>query len=362
MFREVMPTVFELNLLRMQRLKKLTVLTLFAGLLWSCDVVNDDEIPVQGVDGGIEELSFSALTTVTGTFSGQDIALVGDTTTNSLYLAYKVFAEPTSDIHPVVIKKIEVSTRQESIFSYQPQASSTSSRQLLIAGDKLHVVSGRAIYSYDFPLVEDGPVNEVNTNTLMSRFGAFYRNGNIYTLGGEGGVIPEPDQIGDNISLWNIESESFDQVATLPSPKYWADAQLIGNKVYTFGGLKSWNDLSHPQSSIFAYDFSTDNVETYSLPKGVSWTYTALYGNKIIVGGLIRTGDASNADLEIFLGAFDTATNQFQEINHNLDDSDLNTIWDIATVKNKLYVLHGTRDLGTLTPVNWTIFEADLDF
>lgn len=324
----------------------------------SCDTVNSDENP----DGQIQA-NFEAFTTVTGTFSGQDLAFIGDNSQKQLYLSYKVFEEPATETGPVVINRISTSNGEQTLFSHVPSEFPTASRQLLISGDQLHMVSGRMISTFDFPLVSGVPSIQNVTGTHMSRFGAFIHNNDIYTVGGRTGLEDEPVMSGNTIGRWNVSTGAFEDVATMPAPKFWADAQLMGSKVYVFGGQTAWADIENPQSTIFIYDLNSNAFTTLQLPRPVSWTYTAAYGDKIIVGGLIRTGtDASNADLDIFLGVFDTNTNEFAEISHNLDDSNKNALYDIAVVDDKLYALHGERDVSTLNPVTWTIFAADLDF
>lgn len=325
----------------------------------SCDNVNPDENP----NPDDRSLNFQAFTNVTGTFSGQDLAFLGDAGTNSLYLAYKVFQEPASDTGPVNIKQINLDNREESTISYIPSEFPTASRQLLINGDQLHMVGGRMLTTFSFPLSTEIPSSQTVTGTHMSRFGAFMRKGNIYTIGGRTGLDSEGSLSGDAISQWNEATESFDIVANLPTPRFWADAELIGEKVYLFGGQNAWQDLDMPQNSIYVYDFATNSTSTFSLPKAVNWTYTAVYGDKIIVGGLIRTGTtAADADLDIFLGFFDTASNEFVEVNHNLSDDGQNTLYDIAVVNDKLYVLHGERTQSTFITNSWTVYVADLGF
>lgn len=365
---------------------KISFVSLLAILLCctiSCDNVNPDRTPGLSL---FTPLEFENRWGTEGTAFPEDYDFVGDAATNSLHMAYHRRTPGThspqgrSHLSRIMLTKRDEQNTFGSL-NYVPNHISINSRKLLIDGNQVYMLSPDMITTFQIPLALSTDPNDlspeptevtsqIQTGARMFQFGAVLRNGDIYTFGGRTDDFHQ--QAGDAICRWNKTTDSFDIIGHLPTPRFWSAAELIGDKAYIFGGQNELSDFQNPQSTVYVYDFSTKTTSTFSLPKGVNRTYTAAYQDKIIVGGRVITDfdetdptvDFKDLESENYLGVFDTATNEFIELEHNLEDNDQNILFGLTVVGDTMYVLHGPsveeEQVGTGDTTWWFISEADL--
>ena len=222
-------------------------------------------------------------------------------------------------------------------------------KEIHIIGDEIIVVGGQFINTYSIAF--DTEPRTVEHGLFLSRFGSALYNGDIYIWGGD---LNDVDS--DKLKRWDRGSNTFVDVATLPARKAGAHGEVIGDKLYIFGGQEHWI-LEPPNDVVFVYDFVDDSFETLTLPVPVFRTFTEVYQDRIFIAGQIADNDPSTQDLDIFFAVFDPNNNTFEEIETSLSDRFFRTIHQMTIIGNDIYVLYGdaTENLGTIELLKHTL-------
>lgn len=275
--------------------------------------------------------------------------MTGSVLSKSVYFSHRT-PNQADQVFEEVILKYDIEGRR--IDRITNPGSDFVTKQLHIVGGKLQVVSGIYLSTYDVDIQEN--LSAISHGASLSRFGSATLNGSIYISGGDLNALDS-----DKIKKWNVLEKRFERIATMPSNKFLADAEIVDDKLYVFGGR---NDLFEGVDSddIFIYDLELGTFETLKLPIPVFRTYTSRYENLIFVGGQLLDDDMNTQDIDIFLGAFDTETNKFQQMETSLDDSGWFSLHQLTVVGDQLYVIYGdgiNADEGVET---LSIYVADL--
>ncbi len=139
----------------------------------------------------------------------------------------------------------------------------------------------------------------------------------------------------DKIKRWNKTSNIFQTIATLPAKKAGAHREVVGNKLYIFGGQQHWLP-EPPNDVIFIHDFVEGIVETTNLPEPVFRAFPDVYKGKIFIAGQLIDADPFTQDFDIFLAIFIRMIILFIKLETTLSDECLRAIHQMAIVKNDL--------------------------
>ncbi|NND62247.1 MAG: hypothetical protein HKN48_03530, partial [Flavobacteriaceae bacterium] len=232
-----------------------------------------------------------------------------------------------------------------------------------IINGELIVVGGRFVNIYPLDLSGDPVTYEHLANPIgLTRFGSAVVNDDIFIVGGD----LDEDINGDKVRKFNPETGQLDEFATLPQPRFWAESEIVNNKLYIFGGQQVFvGSETVVETTSYIVDLDTGNVDSFELPVELFASFTARIENLIYVSGQIRDdtdGDGIPDDYNIYFGVYDTNDDSFTEISTNLDDSDLaTTVYGMTLFNDKLYVVYGDAAQPTDPIPTWQIMAADLN-
>ncbi len=273
-------------------------------------------------------LEFQELTPITGYNFHQAIGFEGSPELQSLFLANRQI-------------DTTVGIQYEHLFRYDLLNNSMAelynpivdyiSKELQIINTQPIVIGSQYVSTYEFDLA--GPPVVVAHTLRLSRHGSAQMNGEIYVYGGDLNGVDS-----DKIRKWNAATNTWEYVASLPTPKSYAGGEIVKGKLYVFGGQQEFSGTLQ-EDIIYVYSFADDTFATYYLPTALYRTYTAKVGELIYLAGHINPTGFDNTDL--FFGVFDTRDNTFTEININLSDAEANSIWAMTAIGNNLYVVYG---------------------
>jgi len=291
--------------------------------------------------------------------------MIGSYSDNSMFIVTrKDFSLDTSDDNePEQILKFDLTNNEqsESLFANHDFIS----KQLHIINNQLIVVGGRFINTYNSDLSNTPKSIEHGKN--FTRFGMAVQNDHVYIIGGEF----EPDNTAQNdkankVYQWNLNTETLIEFATLPEPRFGARATVVNDKLYIFGG--STDFFGDPSSEILVTSL-TDGVDwqVFDMGNAMQFTYVNKYQNLIFIAGKNKGSFSLNQAAESFIGVFDTNTNEFTEINHNLEifkEADIDAIHQMCLFNDKMYVLYGSGFIPG-NPVeqetDWKIYATDIN-
>lgn len=293
-------------------------------------------------------LSFNELFTFNS--DGEHFLGLGMTISNNedaIYIAHRKMVTGTKDER---ILKYSIDT--DNLSEYNFDHSDLVSKELEVIDDAVYLVGGTVINRYRSTV--DYDPKSVPHDRSLYRYGATSNNDNLYIIGG-GNTIVESDNGGESIEAnhilkYNTIAERFETEAIMPNRKFFADASIVNDKMYVFGGSASMDHLG--TNDIYIYDMLTGSFNTsYQMPTNVIHTFTSSADNLIFVGGSrwldVNGEDASFDDVdhfESFLGVFDTTTNQFTEIDLPFDDANRNAIQQVGVNGDYLYVVYGNTE------------------
>lgn len=309
---------------------------------------------------------FTEIATITldGT-GGTTIGSTSSLATNKLYFSQRNESQVSECPELIVattenIVTFDISSQQfqESLFC---QPSNFVTKELEIINGKLVSVSSNSMNSYDISLSENPNIVDFGETITFTRHGTATYDNDIYIIGGDVNT-DITGELSDKIFRFNTVTNEFSFLTNLPREKYFADTEILDDKLYVFGGVDTYftNEVN-PQDDIFIYDFNTNSWEELNLPVPVTDTFTARFQYLIFVGGNIyidNDDDGSADDIEEFLGYYDTELNEFFELDFAIsNDLNLgNTFRQITIVNNKLYLLTGPEENDLYRLYEATIF------
>lgn len=252
---------------------------------------------------------------------------------NSLFIASR---EPNPETQRLGERLLRYDISDGSITADYTDITDFVTKEIHIIEDEIVVVAGQFVNTYDLSF--QAVSTTVSHGLTLSRFGSVLYNGEIYIWGGD---LNDVDS--NKIKKWDRNSSSFLTIATLPARKAGAHGEVIGDKLYIFGGQEHWLN-EPPNDLIIIYDFVDDTFETSLLPMPVFRTFTDVYKGKIFIAGQLLDNDPFTDDLDIFLAAFDPSDNSVQLIDTSLSQLNFRTIHQMAIINKDMYILYG--DVG----------------
>lgn len=269
---------------------------------------------------------------------------------NQLFFSQKDAADidlcPTLGTHleNIVSFDIETQSFEEHFFC---QASSYTTQELEVIDGKIISISSRSSNTYTTDLNENPEIEILEIDgiqgDIFSRHGTATLGNDIFIIGGN--ISADPDLTGyeaaNTIYKLNTLTNSLELLTNTPTTKYFADGEIIDNKLYIFGGNSIWLDGGFEgKNDIYIYDIDADSWETLLLPENVLDTFTAKNNDLIYVGG----SSHFNNGYKEFLGVFNTTTNEFFEIPYSLSSELTGTFRQLTILENTLYLLTGNND------------------
>ncbi|MDC6404940.1 MULTISPECIES: Kelch repeat-containing protein [Maribacter] len=286
--------------------------------------------------------------------------MVGSLTSNSFYLANREY-DPTLDANIEKIRKFDISSGSLSE-KINPLLDFVS-KQVNIIDDKIYVAGGQRINIYDLELQND-PVSTQDYGAALgipflglSRFGTAVLGNKIYIVGGD-----LDNNLTDKILVFDTETQTLEEFATMPEPRSGARAEIVNDKLYIFGGQTAF--FTPPaKDTIYIFDLNTSELTVEQLPTAIDFSFTGRTQNLIYVAGRIETVSPENMllDREPYLGVYDTNTGVFTELETNLSSPNLETIHSMAVFNDKIYVVFGqgqAQEEGQFQ--TWSILSADI--
>jgi len=336
----------------MKTLRNLFFVCIAASAFYSCSVEpSSNENDETAIDTSRNILSFNELFAFTSDgdhFLGMGMSISEGE--NAIYIAHRKLVTSNTDERML---KYQIDT--DNLTGYGFDHSDLVTKEIEIIGNDVFLVGGSVINRYRTEV--DLDPKSVPHERELYRYGATSNNDNLYVIGG-GNTIVENDNGGDSVDAnlilkYNTTVEKFETEAVMPNRKFYADGSILNDKMYVFGGAEDLNALG--TNDIYIYDMVSGSFDTsYQLPKNVMHTFTSTVDGLIFVGGSrwldTSDNDASFDDIdhfESFLGYFDTATNQFTEIDLPFTDVNRNTLQQIAVNGDNLYVIYGDTENQT---------------
>jgi hypothetical protein len=309
-------------------------------LITSCDT-NDDEDPINPDPLSVCDVSNLIFTTTT-TFnmpSGNSVQvnivgvdLVGNPGTNSLYMTDRYEANP--DGHMVRKFDLNSNTISESI---GPTDRNWSTTRAFFANNQLHVAKSIYFSLWDSTLnfISAQEYSDLPAGIVGSWFDIAYNYDTsvLYFAGArDNGIGGAPT---NKIKSYDIASNTFTDVGILPEYYAMMGMEYHNNKLYFFGGFKN-DDSSVPENFIndaYIYDLNSNTTQVIPMPYDLFRGLTTISGDCIFVAGRTSANQTK-------IGKFDTTTNTYTDLTHNLNFSgETNTIIAMAAMNDKLYVL-----------------------
>lgn len=320
-----------------------------------------------------EALNFSqAFTYPSNAIANGAAGMIGSNSSNSIFISNRESSmRGTNDVNPERVSKfnLDTNTLEDKLFF---QADFVS-KQLHIIDNKLKVVGGQFINTYELNLQSEPESALYEPQIYLSRHGSAVIDDEIYIVGGG---LDNPENIGDEIFKWDDLNASLTKIATMPETRSGARAEIIQNKLYIFGGTTGFfgSDSQNAKNTIYIYDFETAAISIETMPVSLNFSYTGKYENLIYVAGQQKayTDDAdgdgnpdgflTTSDNDPFIGVYNTENGQFTTLETNLTSPEMETIHAMAVTNGKLYVLYGQPEAVAEGEFqNWDVIVADID-
>jgi hypothetical protein len=314
--------------------------------------------------------------------------MIGSYSDNSFYFVTREDAlrydneDNVSNIYPERIIRFDLDDDSQSEYvNYDSDDSDFVSKQLHIINNQLISIGASKISTYDFDLSEpsttsytDGLLsNQYDTDIYFTRFGIAVQDDAVYVIGGaftfgDGGILETNEA--RNIYKWDLNTQTLSFFASMPERRYGSRGTIVNNKMYVFGGSTGFYDNT-PSNTIYVIDMEdTDDIQTLNMPNAIGYSFVQKYQNLIYVTGHTRTQDEDPPTyLETTFGVFNTETNSYDELPHNLTNPNGGYAVHQMTIFNgKMFVLFGDSDETLANESNyfkpfeeWVIYEADLE-
>lgn len=298
-------------------MKHLPFFTCLLILFTSCLSHDDSALPAH--------FDFQSLGVIDADFLDMGSGMMGSSSENLLYIAHRSQRDGSIE----KITRFNLSDNTVTARTYG--GADFVTKRIHEFGDKLIVVGGSIINTYDRDIFE-APVS-VRHGQRLTRFGSFMYEDELYIYGGDLDGVDA-----DKIKKWNPVDSTFQTVGTLPEPRFWTNGQVVGDRLYIFGGMQVFQGNDFGEKEIYKVDLQDFSVESLRLPEDYNRTFTATIGTNIFVVGQVwkDTGDIATR-----VGIFDTLDDSFREVTFNLNDVDVSSVYGLASVGNRLYAIYG---------------------
>lgn len=207
----------------------------------------------------------------------------------------------------------------------------SESRQIEIINDNIYSISSNDIYKFDLNLSNLSNINSTYNNAVFLR-ATNYQNDLLFLF----------DYNLNNIGRFDINSESYDNhLSTFPyTSRFQSDAEIINDVIYIFGGKSCdsnedfVNNTCDSFNEVNIYNIIDDTWNQEFLPYQINESFTAIYGNTILVSGN-KNPDQTNS----FLGEYDVTTNTYNDLLTSLDLENI-TIRGITVFNDEVYIAY----------------------
>ncbi|MEZ4778773.1 MAG: hypothetical protein R2786_05250 [Flavobacteriaceae bacterium] len=313
-------------------------------------------------------LNFTELFTFESSgINGHAPGMIGSNSENSIYIVTREYQGYNGYIFPERIIKYNLGNSEvlENNFDNQDFVS----KQLHIINNRLIVIGGQ--YINDYPLDFSSVPNSMFHGLEITRFGMSILDDKAYIIGGSLEFDPVTQTFinGEKVYSWNLNTQSLEYVTDLPEERYGARATIINNKLYVFGGMKTFFPLQpDPSNTIFIYDITSGTIDTEFMSQSFEQTFVNSNQNLTYIAGHKRVEDI-NGELigwDFSFATYNTETGVYQEIPHNLaNPNNIYNVWSMCIYNNKMYVIYGDitqendPDNGIIP--SWSVMVADLD-
>ena len=314
-------------------------------------------------------LTFTELATIPQEFvfleSFASADMIASHADNSLYLVYSTSVENPDGGNPRAEGVIRYDLSSNTFNNNFYHNADFFTKRSCLDATGLNVSGSQFYNTYSDLGISSNPEQTVNYNDLLDNY--FLRHdivsydGDTFLIGGNPMHQGEPDPF-ESILKYNPNTETLTEIATLPSPKSRAASEVVDNKIYTFSGTYSFSESETAETLSYIYDIDSNTFESFDIPVALGCSFTTSTENLIYVAGQVLTLDPDTngiTDRNAYIGAYNTETNEFTQLTHNLEDSDqLSRISGMATINDKLYVVY--QNSNDANNENYVIMVADL--
>ena len=218
----------------------------------------------------------------------------------------------------------------------------------IIYNNNLYVYGGQKTNKYDLNLTEISTSvyqNINNPNLVFSRFGLTNNNNVSYIIGGR--ISGSEVNLGKEIFTHNLVTNTVEELALMPEPRYGSSSETLNNKLYIFNGYETLTqqNSTSPETkllnSILIYDLSTKTFEKLDAHKNVSYSFSAKYEDKIFVCGNTSQGTFNSQINGGYFGIFDPTTKKLTDIPITIENNSYSFpyICEIEVIGDKIYAL-----------------------
>jgi len=261
-----------------------------------------------------------------------------------------IFIATQEDLFPQRLIKIDMNNSAQT--SVVLNEGRFADKRIHIAGDRLTVVNSLAVNHFNLNSLQhtgNGHNNTLDEGWL--NFGSAIQGEDIYIVGGR--------LHGDRslIYKYNLQAQTYSEFVNLPEDRFGADAVIVANNLYAFGGKTFTPYSTEPeQSTIYRVPLgNSGSVQTFQMTQTAAVTFVGAYQN------LIYVASVADADVGVrnTISVFNTLDNTYQDLSHNLDTTNpQKAIQNMCLLGNKMYVIYGENLPGFQ---DWSIYEATLD-
>lgn len=284
-------------------------------------------------------------------------ALIGSYSDNSLFITYRndCSAPNRSRIIKYNISTNSFTERNDDWMDFFTHKANIVSNELVITG-------GQNIYTYDLDLSSEPEITPHNA-PILSRYGTATIDNDIYVIGGD------LDETADKLRKINSSTGALDVVANIPTPKVHAGGEFVNDKLYIFSGREAFFDFNTITPTSYIYDLTSDSFTSFEMPVALANSHAARFQNLIYVIGDTQEdtdNDGGVDNHDIWMGVYNTLTDEITELSHNLDNSDnFSYVHSMTIFNDNLYVVYGSIldvDNDPDCPmVNWSIQSVSLN-
>ncbi len=295
--------------------------------------------------------------------------MIGSLLSNSLYIALREddLNVPNGLENPERVVRFNFNTNsvEDRVYSLSTKSDFVS-KELVIHKNELKVIGAQRTNIYDLELDNEPSSiadyrdsSPYGSNTFFTRYGTAIVDNSVFIVGG---YLGNDFEFADRMFKLDLETETISDFFTLPEPSLGARSEIVGSKLYTFGGSTAFYS-PQARSSISIFDIVSQELSFSQMSRPVNFTYTGRQGNLIYVGGRVDTYNEMQVlvDRDPFLGVYNTETNEFTELQTNLSSPNRETIHAMTVFNNKVYLLFGDRgEIERPQMVEWTVMAADI--
>ncbi len=285
--------------------------------------------------------------------------LIGSYADNSLFITFR---NDCSNNNGAPSRTLKYSVDDDTFIERNDEFADFFTRKINIINNDLIVTGGQNIYTYDLDLTQ-APVITPHNAPALSRFSTATLGGDIYVVGGD------LDFVADSLRRINSDTGTLEVVATMPLPKVHAGSAFVNDNLYIFSGREAFFDFETITPTSFIYNTNTGEFTTFEMPVALGNSFAAQFENLIYIVGDIQEdldGDGGLDNHDVWIGVYDTLTDEITELSHNLDDSDeFSYVHSMTVFNDNLYVIYGNLLDNNGNPdcpeVNWSILAAPLN-